>query len=77
MPADRRLSDLLDGLYAGAAEEIAWHDCLLRVMSASGQTRRFDLLTATSGLPLASDVPGPGWHVSKVPTADIGREQMR
>ena len=42
-------------------------------MSASGQTRRSDLLTITSGLPPTTDVHGPKGQVSKVPKADSAR----
>src|SRR6266446_3613488 len=40
-------------------------------MSASGHSRRFGPLTFTSGLPPTTDVPGPGWLVSKVPLAEV------
>ena len=36
-----------------------------------GQTRRFDLLSVTSGLPPTADVSGPGWHLTFVPRPDI------
>ena len=42
----------------------------LCLMSASGQTRRFDLLTDTSGLPPTSDIAGPG-QFANGPQADM------
>src|SRR5260370_35574175 len=39
--------------------------------SALGNSRRFNLLTGTSGLPPTPDDSGPGPLVSKVPTADL------
>src|ERR1700676_5248698 len=38
----------------------------------SGQSRRFDRPPATSGLPRLADILSVRWHVSKVPTPDIG-----
>ena len=40
-----------------------------------GQSRRFDLLSITSGLPPTSDVFGPNRHFAFVPIADIGTRQ--
>jgi len=40
-------------------------------MTALGQSRRFDLLSITSGLPPTSDVFGPNRHFAFVPRADI------
>jgi hypothetical protein len=39
--------------------------------AALGQTRRFDLLPATSDLPQSTDIVRAGRHVSKVPSADL------
>ena len=39
--------------------------------TAMGQSRRFDRLSATSGLPLETDIVRVGRHVSKVPRGDI------
>ena len=41
-------------------------------MFGLGQARRFDLVVTTSGLPPASDIPGPGWHFAFVPIAEVG-----
>ena len=39
--------------------------------SVVGQTRRFDLLSITSDMPSTSDLPGPGQHFAKGPSADM------
>jgi hypothetical protein len=38
-----------------------------KLMSQLGQKRQFDLLPATSGLPLTADLVSPARHVSNVP----------
>src|SRR5882757_2226067 len=40
-------------------------------MSAAGQSRRFEHLPATSGLPQRTDVVTGGQHVSKVPIPEV------
>ena len=40
-------------------------------MSASGQTRQFDLLSVTSGLHPTADISGRGQHFAFVPNADM------
>jgi hypothetical protein len=40
-------------------------------MSAVGQSRRFDVVRAISGLPLQTDILRVRQHVSKVPKSDI------
>ena len=40
-------------------------------MSATGQTRRFERATLTSGLLPGADILTAGRHVSKVPGSDI------
>jgi hypothetical protein len=42
-------------------------------MSASGQNASFGSLAMTSGLPSEADFATVGWHVSKVPTGDMGK----
>ena len=44
-------------------------------MSASGQSRQFDLLSVTSALPRTSDVSGSGRHFAFVPSTDDVRSQ--
>src|SRR5258706_11513578 len=41
-------------------------------MFALGQSRRFDIALTTSGLPLIAVNFRAGWHVQKVPGADVG-----
>jgi hypothetical protein len=40
-------------------------------ISDLGQTRKSSWPTPTSALPLKADIRRAGWHVRKVPTADI------
>jgi hypothetical protein len=40
-----------------------------------GQSRCFDLLTVTSGVPPTSDIDGPSRHFRKGPSADISRQR--
>jgi len=42
-----------------------------RSISEEGQSRHFDGLPMTSGLPPEADIVTAGPHVSKVPTVDI------
>ena len=42
-------------------------------MPAMGQSRRFDPLPATSGLPRTTDIIRPARLVRNVPTGDIAR----
>jgi hypothetical protein len=40
-------------------------------MADKGHSRRFDRITATSGLPRRTDILRIGGHVSKVPDSDV------
>jgi hypothetical protein len=46
--------------------------CPAMPTSEMGQSRRFDRMTATSGLPRRTDILRVGGHVSKVPAGDSG-----
>ena len=43
------------------------------VMSDLGHSRRFGLLSVTSGLPQTADITRPGWHFAFVPLAAVSR----
>jgi hypothetical protein len=45
-------------------------------MTASGQSRRFDLLSIKSALPRTSDVSGRGRHFAFVPIADLAKDTL-